>query len=341
MSVQLQATPSEVILGLRSLQLICSYTTATGEFVTGVNIQAKINGQFKSLALFYTPLVPLNATLTTDGNYLTNRVTLTNPTTTGTDYAVIQFSEIACEDEKEYMCQVPYTGSSGSSTENSSVAYINVRVNPEKPDSVPSYEPSGGIEEGNDVIFTCTGNVGKPQGKFRWVRYRRNSNGVIIQETPYESETTTAFQIPWPWICTLRGTSSLTLKIEQLDNNVIVRCQIVYQNVTKGSLYKQTYPINVYYSVRNVQVSKSSTNTFFAIGAGPITLKCTSDGNPAVTDYTWYKESKYYVPIGTGSIYVINNVVVNETDTYICVAQNSFNGRTFNMNNSIHIQIGE
>lgn len=127
MSVQLQATPSEVILGLTSLQLRCSYTTATGEFVTGVNMQAKINGQFKSLALFYTPSVPLNATLTTDGNYLTNRVTLTNPTNTVTDYAVIKFSVIACEDEKEHMCQVPYAGSSRSSTENSSVAYINVR----------------------------------------------------------------------------------------------------------------------------------------------------------------------------------------------------------------------
>ncbi|XP_071176526.1 cell adhesion molecule 2-like [Mytilus edulis] len=339
MSVQLQATPSEVILGLKSLQLRCSYTTATGEFVTGVNIQAKINGQLKSLALFYTPLVPLNATLTTDGNYLTNRVTLTNPTTTGTDYAAIQFSEIACEDEKEYMCQVPYAGSSGISTANSSVAYINVRANPEKPDSVPSYVPSAGIEEGTTVVFTCTGNVGKPEGKFRWVRYRRNSNGVIIQETSYETETTTAFKIPWT--CTFTGTSQLTLKMEQLDNNAVVRCQIVYQDVPQGRLYKQTYPINVYYSVRNVQVTKSSTNPIFSEGAGPITLTCKSDGNPAGTRYTWHKQSEANLLLWIGSTYFINNVVVNETDTYICVAQNSFNGQTFNMNTSIHIQIGE
>ncbi|XP_052059698.1 uncharacterized protein LOC127700327 [Mytilus californianus] len=339
-SVQIQAAPSDGILGPTSLQLKCSFTTLTGEIVTGVNIQAKINGQFKNIAIFYTPSLPLNASLTTDGNYLTNRVTLTNPTTSSADSAVIQFSQIACEDENEYMCNVAYAGSGGSTSENSGVAAnIIVKGNPEEPDNVPVYVPSAGIEEGNTVVFTCTGNVGKPQGKFRWVRYRRNSNGATIQETPYETETTTATQMPGT--CTFNGTSQLTLKMEQEDNNAVVRCQVVYQEVPQGSLYKQTDDINVYYSVRNVQVTKSPTNPSFAEGAGPITLTCTSEGNPAVinTGYTWYKESNTSVSLGTGSTYVISNVVVNETDNYICVAQNSFNGQTFNMNNSIHIQI--
>ncbi|XP_071175290.1 uncharacterized protein [Mytilus edulis] len=339
-NVQMQATPSDGILGQNYLQLRCSYTTVAGEFVAGVNIQAKINGQFKTIATFYTPSVPLNASLTTDGNYLTDRVALTNPTTTSlTDSALMQFSEITCEDEKEYMCQVAYVSSSGSTTSNSGVVNINVKGNPELPDKVPVYVPSAGIEEGNNVVFTCTGNVGKPQGKFRWVRYRRNSNDVIIHETPYESETTTTVQMPGT--CTFNGTSQLTLKMEQIDNNVVVRCQVVYQDLPQGSLYVQTNGVNVYYSVRNVQVTKSPSNPSFADGAGPVMLTCTSDGNPAVTNtgYTWYKESRYYVSLGTGSTYVINNVVVNETDNYICAAQNSFNGQTFNMKNAIHIQI--
>ncbi|CAG2251539.1 unnamed protein product [Mytilus edulis] len=116
--------------------------------------------------------------------------------------------------------------------------------NPEQPDSLPSYVLSAGIEEGNNVVFTCTGNVGKPQGKFRWVRYRRNSDDVTVQETPYESEITTA--APMPGTCTYNGTSSLTLKMTQIDNNAVFRCQVVYQDVTQGSLYKQTFPINVY-----------------------------------------------------------------------------------------------
>ncbi|XP_071176528.1 uncharacterized protein [Mytilus edulis] len=213
------------------------------------------------------------------------------------------------------------------------------KSNPERPDSVPSYVPSAGIEEGNNVVFTCTGNVGKPQGKFRWVRYRRNSNDVTIQDTPYESQTTTAVQMPGT--CTFNGTSSLTLKMYQLDNNAVVRCQVVYQDVPQELSYHQTQRINVYYSVRNVQLSKSPSNPTFSEGAGPITLMCSSDGNPAVinTGYTWYKESNTSVTLGTGPTYIINNVVVGETDNYICVAQNSFNGQTFNMNNSIHIQI--
>ncbi|XP_063439479.1 uncharacterized protein LOC134720850 [Mytilus trossulus] len=338
--IQLQATPSEGILGPTSVQLKCSFTTVTGEFVTGLNIKAKskTDGQFKTIARFNTPTVPLNASLTPDGNYLTDRVTLTNPTSS-LFFALIQFSELACEDETEYMCQVAYIGTSGSTNADSGVANISVKGNPEQPDSNPSYVPSAGIEEGNNVVFTCTGNVGKPEGKFRWVRYRRNSNGITIQETPYDSETTTAAVMPGT--CTSNGTSSLTLKMEQLDNNAVVRCQVVYQNVPQGSLYKQTDGINVYYSVRNVGVTKSPSNPTFAEGAGPITLTCTSDGNPALinTDYTWHKESNTSVVLGTGTTYIINNVVVNETDNYICVAQNSFNGQTFNMNNSIHIQI--
>ncbi|CAC5421726.1 unnamed protein product [Mytilus coruscus] len=251
-TVQIQATPSEGILGQTSLQLKCSYTTVT-EYVTGVNIQTKINGQFKNIATFNTPSVPFNATLTTDGNYLTNRVTLTNPTSSSTDSALIQFSQIACEDENEYMCEVAYAGSGGSTSASSGVETITVKGNPELPDSVPSYVPSAGIEEGNNVVFTCTGNVGKPQGKFRWVRYRYDSNDDT-QETPYESETTTAVQMPGT--CTFNGTSQLTLKMEQLDNNAVVRCQVVYQDVPQEKLYHQTQGINVYYSVRNVQVTK-------------------------------------------------------------------------------------
>ncbi|XP_063416814.1 uncharacterized protein LOC134699060 [Mytilus trossulus] len=341
-NVQMQATPSDGILGQTYLQLRCSYSTVTGEFVTGLNFQAKINGQFKNIAIFNTPVVPLNATLTPDGNYLTDRVTLTNPTSSLTTSAIMQFSQIACEDEKEYMCQVAYVSSSGRiNTAYSGVAYINVKGNPEQPDILPSYVPSAGIEEGNNVVFTCTGDVGKPQGMFRWVRYRRNSNDVTVQETPYESKITTAAVMPGT--CTYNGTSSLTLKMTQIDNNAVVRCQVVYQDVPQGSLYKQTFPINVYYSVRNVQVTQSPINPTFAEGAGPITLTCTSDGNPASIniDYTWHKESNTSVTLGTGPTYVINDVVVNETDNYICVVKNSFNGQTYNMNNYLRIQIGE
>ncbi|CAC5377952.1 CD22 [Mytilus coruscus] len=327
-SVRIQATPPDALLGQTSLQMRCSYTTVTGEFVTGVDIQAKINGQFRTIATFYTPSVPLNATLTTNGNYLSDRVTLTNPTTSSTDSALIQFSQIVCEDENVYMCQVGYAGSDGSRSAISTVANINVKGYPEQPDSVPSYVPSAGIEEGNNVVFTCTGNVGKPQGKFRWVRYRRNSNGATIQETPYETETTTAVQMPGT--CTFNGTSQLTLKMEQIDNNVVVRCQVIYQDEPQGSLYKQTDGINVYYRVRNVQVTKSPTNLSFAEGAGPITLTCTSDGNPDVTNtgYTWYKESKYYVSLGTGPTYVIKKVVITTTHnngSYIEFLNNSTN----------------
>ncbi|CAC5377953.1 unnamed protein product [Mytilus coruscus] len=189
---------------------------------------------------------------------------------------------------------------------------------PAEPDREPVYEPSAGIEECIHVVFTCTGNVSKPQGKFRWVKYRRNSNGDILQTRPYESETTTALQMPGT--CTFNGSSQLTLEMEQLDNNALVKCQVVCQDIPQSGVIIQTdrwhkclfrtKNHNSVDSVRNVLVTKSPTNPSFVEGAGPKTLTCTSVENSAVvnTEYTLYKESNTSVLLGTGPTYVISNV---------------------------------
>ena len=71
-------------------------------------------------------------------------------------------------------------------------------------------------------------------------------------------------------------------------------------------------------------------------------MTCTAHGNPAPTsqDYTWYKESDINKPLGTGTTYTIQNVVVNETDNYVCLVMNSFNGKKFNDSDKAHIRIG-
>ncbi|VDI64784.1 Hypothetical predicted protein [Mytilus galloprovincialis] len=331
------STVGHAVLGLSDLELRCSYNPETGDDIYSIDISAELNGQYRTIVAFYPENRRKDGTLRMDGNYLNGRVTMNNPKQSS-NVAVLIFNQTECIDETMYKCKVTYDSNIGTQFRESNATAIYVEARPTFPDSVPSYIPSAGIEEGMSVVFTCTGNVGKPMGTFRWIVYRRNANGISIQESLYDNVTTTGFETPGT--CTFNGTSQLTLQVESLDNNAVVRCQVVYQDVPHGNLYKQTNMINVYYSVRNVTVTKSHLH--YTFGPGQTTLTCTSDGNPAVRneDYKWYKMSQQYTVIGTGS-QLITNATVGESDVYICVAQNSYNGKTFSSNSSIQIKIGK
>ena len=89
------------------------------------------------------------------------------------------------------------------------------------------------------INLTCTGNVGKPAGKFVWTQYRGS--------TPYPQGdvTTTAQQIPGT--CISNGTSILSVQVQAEDNNAVFRCQ-VEQELADQTIYTQTLPndFNVY-----------------------------------------------------------------------------------------------
>jgi hypothetical protein len=93
--------------------------------------------------------------------------------------------------------------------------------------------PSSEIEGGTEVTFTCTGNVGKPAGKFKWTKYRGTT------QTLYNGATTTAVEMPGT--CTFNGTSMLTIKLEAEDNNAVVKCE-VEQELATSEMYRQSQP---------------------------------------------------------------------------------------------------
>ena len=105
-SISIQIYPDkEGILGPSNLQLRCNYTLSLGiiETVYGINIQVKINTEFTDIASFKA--TGANSTfLTTNGSYLSSRVTLSNLILSNT--AILTFNQIECRDEKEYRCKV-------------------------------------------------------------------------------------------------------------------------------------------------------------------------------------------------------------------------------------------
>ena len=113
------------------------------------------------------------------------------------------------------------------------MVYLSLIGKPARPDNVPTRIPQSGIEEGTDVTFTCTGNVGKPAGKFKWTKYRGTT------PTVYNDATTTAVKMPGT--CTFNGTSMLTLKLEAEDNNAVIKCE-VEQELATSEMYRQSQP---------------------------------------------------------------------------------------------------
>lgn len=109
-------------------------------------------------------------------------------------------------------------------------------VNPASHDAILSFTPSVGIEERQSITFTSTCNVGKPQGRFIWIRIRRLRKQLLHTET-------TTFTV-MPGTCTFNGTSTFTMMMTHRDNYVVVRCQVIYGNIAK--VYKKTNPKDKY-----------------------------------------------------------------------------------------------
>ena len=104
----------------------------------------------------------------------------------------------------------------------------------------------GAVQEGQNVTFTCTGNIGYPAGTFVWEKFRR----VGFFPTTYPNE---------PMIisdsrenCTYNGTSSLTISLDDQDDLCVIRCTIV-QELVSGK-FQSTGPIPVIckFNIRNL-----------------------------------------------------------------------------------------
>ena len=87
------------------------------------------------------------------------------------------------------------------------------------------------------MTFTCTGNVGKPAGKFKWTKKCRGATSTV-----YNGTITTAEEMPGT--CTINSTSVLTIKLEAEDNNAVIKCE-VEQELATNDTYRQSQPDNL------------------------------------------------------------------------------------------------
>ncbi|XP_073722528.1 B-cell receptor CD22 isoform X2 [Misgurnus anguillicaudatus] len=162
--------------------------------------------------------------------------------------------------------------------------YINVIYAPDKP--VISVNPSGEIKEGDSVNLTCSSDA-NPPAEISW----------------FKGETSVA-----------SGQTYIISKIRS-DHSGEYKCKSINELGHKYS----AVTLNVSYPPKKVTAS--------IIGSGEImegdsvTLTCSSESNPPVHNYTWFKVNKTS-SVGSGQTYSITNINSSHSGWFYCEAQN-------------------
>ncbi|KAI4877574.1 hypothetical protein NFI96_004649 [Prochilodus magdalenae] len=191
-------------------------------------------------------------------------------------------SNISSETAGEYKCKC----FSAEGHQYSAGVTVNL-IGPPKNVSV-SISPSGKIVEGSSVTLTCSSDGIPPVEIYTWFK----------GSTPVGNEQT--YNIP---------------NIRSEDSGEYT-CQSRNEH---GERRSAPMPINVLYPPKNVSVYISPSGDIAEDSS--VTLTCSSDGNPPVKNYTWFKEGGAS-PVGSGHSYSITNITAEHTGLYSCEAQN-------------------
>ncbi|KAI4900827.1 hypothetical protein NFI96_032408, partial [Prochilodus magdalenae] len=129
---------------------------------------------------------------------------------------------------------------------------------------------------------------------------------------------TTCSPTDTPTFTWYRGEHGLSSSTDQLHLQPVsredaggYRCAVLDQN-----LHSPEVTLNVRYGPKNVSVSISPPG--YIVEGSSVNLTCSSDANPPVQNYTWYKEGGDS-PVGSGHSYS-----PLQSGSYYCVAQNEY-----------------
>ncbi|KAL1005521.1 hypothetical protein UPYG_G00060140 [Umbra pygmaea] len=86
-----------------------------------------------------------------------------------------------------------------------------------------------------------------------------------------------------------------------------------------GRLNSSTLFVDVHYGPKNTSVSVSPSGEI--VEGSSVTLTCSSDANPPVYKYTWYKKNETS-PKASGQSYSITNIRSQDSGEYYCEAEN-------------------
>ncbi|XP_073725251.1 sialic acid-binding Ig-like lectin 10 [Misgurnus anguillicaudatus] len=112
--------------------------------------------------------------------------------------------------------------------------------------------------------------------------------------------------------------SDLNFTATHLQHEVTFICTITYKLQQRNTTAQNNTTLRVQYAPKNTSVSVFPSNS--VLEGSSVTLICRSDGNPAVFNYTWYKENGGQLQ--TGYNLTFNDTDHTHTGRYYCKAKN-------------------
>ncbi|XP_071032203.1 uncharacterized protein [Oncorhynchus clarkii lewisi] len=194
------------------------------------------------------------------------------------------FNQIQSSVTEEYYC----VSQNEMGTDRSRTINMDVKYKP-KSTSV-SVSPSGEIVEGSSVTLTCSSDANPPVDKYTW--YKKNVTSPKASGQSY----------------------SITNIISEDSGEYYCETENKY-----GRLNSSSVSVDVQYGPKNTSVSVSPSGEI--VEGSSVTLTCSSDANPPVDKYTWYKKN-VTSPKASGQSYNITNIISEDRGEYYCEAQN-------------------
>nr|XP_055046293.1 Schwann cell myelin protein-like [Misgurnus anguillicaudatus] len=115
--------------------------------------------------------------------------------------------------------------------------------------------------------------------------------------------------------------SDLNFTATHLQHGVTFICTITYQIQQRITTAQNNITLRVQYAPKNTSVSVFPSNS--VLEGSSVTLICSSDGNPAVFNYTWYRENGGQLEeLQTGYNLTFNVTDRTHTGRYYCQTKN-------------------
>ncbi|XP_053532500.1 B-cell receptor CD22 isoform X2 [Ictalurus punctatus] len=205
--------------------------------------------------------------------------------TTGQNYSI---SNISSQHSGLYYC----TAHNRLGQDNSTPTLLDVLYSPKNTSAVVL--SSGDTVEGDSVTLSCSSDANPPVLTYSWFKQRAAADTLLTTGQNY-SISNISSQHSGLYYCTAHN-------------------QLGQHNSTPTLL-------DVLYSPKNTRaVVLSSGDT---VEGGSVTLSCSSDANPPVLTYSWFKQrAAPDTLLTTGQNYSISNISSQHSGLYYCTAHN-------------------
>ncbi|XP_064163733.1 B-cell receptor CD22-like [Anguilla rostrata] len=176
---------------------------------------------------------------------------------------------------------------------------------------IVSVPPSGEIVEGSSVTLTCSSDANPPVQNYTWYK----NNRAVSSETGGPEDRYTIKSI------TLQDAGEY---ICEAGNGI-------------GTKTSPPIRLDVQYPPKSVSVSVSPSGEI--VEGSSVTLTCSSsDANPPVQRYTWYKNNRAVSPWGgSDRSYTIHRITLRDAGEYYCEAETAI-GRNRSPPKSLDVQ---